>query len=145
MAVELEEVVGGGDQPPFGADRAAAPASEAVQATVELHLREHGLDHWLAFAVELAATLGSQDAAHEVVVAAVPVAAATTTSCAASWLPSVATFFFRQPMIEPVFAPMKFNRGWTASRGARRGPHEWRLITATHNLLKLHRRALAAA
>ena len=53
----------------------------------------------------------------------------------------------RQPMIEPVFAQMKFNRGMDRFR--RRGRAavrtEWRLITATHNLLKLHRHALAAA
>ena len=53
----------------------------------------------------------------------------------------------RQPMIEPVFAQMKFNRG--LDRFRRRGRAavraEWRLITATHNLLKLHRHALAAA
>src|SRR3954468_17939218 len=53
----------------------------------------------------------------------------------------------RQPMIEPVFAQMKFNRG--LDRFRRRGRAavraEWRLITATHNLLKPHRHALAAA
>src|SRR5918995_4106273 len=74
VAVELEEVVGGGDQSPFRADGAASSSSEAVQAAVELHLREHGLDHRLALAVELAAAIGGEDAAHLVVVAAVPVA-----------------------------------------------------------------------
>ena len=55
----------------------------------------------------------------------------------------------RQGMIEPVFADTKFNR--RADRFQRRGRaacrSEWRLITATHNLLKLHRHqtALAAA
>ena len=53
----------------------------------------------------------------------------------------------RQPMIEPVFGQTKFNRGM--SRFHRRGRAavrtEWRLITATHNLLKLHRHALTAA
>ena len=52
----------------------------------------------------------------------------------------------RQPMIEPVFAQVKFNRG--LDRFRRRGRDavhaEWRLITATHNL-KLHRHTLAAA
>ncbi len=47
----------------------------------------------------------------------------------------------RQGMIEPVFADTKFNR--RADRFQRRGRaacrSEWRLITATHNLLKLHR------
>jgi transposase len=55
----------------------------------------------------------------------------------------------RQAMIEPVFAHIKHNR--RADRFQRRGRaacrSEWRLITATHNLLKLHRHqtALAAA
>jgi hypothetical protein len=51
----------------------------------------------------------------------------------------------RQPMIEPVFGQTKFNRG--IDRFRRRGRAavraEWRLITATHNLLKLHRHSLA--
>jgi hypothetical protein len=45
----------------------------------------------------------------------------------------------RQAMIEPVFGHTKFNRG--IDRFQRRGRSaaraEWRLITATHNLLKL--------
>ena len=53
----------------------------------------------------------------------------------------------RQVMIEPVFANTKFNR--RIDRFQRRGRaaarSEWRLITATHNLLKLHRHQLAAA
>jgi transposase len=53
----------------------------------------------------------------------------------------------RQPMIEPVFGHTKHNRGMgrfhRRGRGAVRA--EWRLIAATHNLLKLHRHALAAA
>src|SRR3954466_12884261 len=53
----------------------------------------------------------------------------------------------RQPMIEPVFGQTKFNRG--IDRFRRRGRAavraEWRLITATHNLAKLHRHALANA
>src|SRR3954471_22259141 len=53
----------------------------------------------------------------------------------------------RQPMIEPVFAQVKFNRGLARFRRRGRGAvrTEWRLITATHNLLKLHRHATAAA
>jgi transposase len=53
----------------------------------------------------------------------------------------------RQPMIEPVFAQVKFNRRLDRFRRRGRGAvrTEWRLITATHNLLKLHRHALAAA
>jgi hypothetical protein len=55
----------------------------------------------------------------------------------------------RQETVEPVFAHTKFNR--RIDRFQRRGRSacrsEWRLITATHNLLKLHshRMALAAA
>ena len=53
----------------------------------------------------------------------------------------------RQAMIEPVFAHIKHNR--RADRFQRRGRaacrSEWRLITATHNLLKLHRHQTAPA
>lgn len=53
----------------------------------------------------------------------------------------------RQAMIEPVFGQTKFNR--RIDRFQRRGRaaarSEWRLITATHNLLKLHKHQLAAA
>src|SRR4051794_28294848 len=72
VSVELEEVVGGGDQSPFRADRAAASSSEAIDAAVELRVGEDRLDHRLALAVELAAGLGRQDSAHEGVKAAVP-------------------------------------------------------------------------
>jgi transposase len=51
----------------------------------------------------------------------------------------------RKWMIEPVFADIKVNR--RAGRFRRRGlgavRSEWRLLTTTHNLLKLHRRRLA--
>src|ERR687896_1402579 len=53
----------------------------------------------------------------------------------------------RQAMIEPVFGHTKFNR--RIDRFQRRGRaacrSEWRLITATHNLLKLHSNQLAPA
>ena len=53
----------------------------------------------------------------------------------------------RQAMIEPVFADTKFNR--RIDRFLRRGRSavrsEWRLITATHNLLKLYRHQTAPA
>jgi hypothetical protein len=52
----------------------------------------------------------------------------------------------RQGMIEPMFAHTKFNR--RIDRFQRRGRSacrsEWRLITATHNLLKLHSHRMAA-
>ena len=55
----------------------------------------------------------------------------------------------RQGMIEPVFADTKFNRGIDRfqRRGRSAARSEWRLITATGNLLKLHRhyQALAGA
>ena len=51
----------------------------------------------------------------------------------------------RQGMIEPIFGQTKFNR--RIDRFQRRGRSacrsEWRLITATHNLLKLHRHITA--
>src|SRR5215204_6002554 len=53
----------------------------------------------------------------------------------------------RQGTVEPVFGQITSNRG--ANRFQRRGRSavrsEWRLLTATHNLLKLHRHQLAAA
>jgi transposase len=53
----------------------------------------------------------------------------------------------RQAMIEPVFGQTKFNR--RIDRFQRRGRaacrSEWRLITATHNLLKLHSHQIAPA
>lgn len=52
----------------------------------------------------------------------------------------------RKAMIEPVFANTKFNR--RIDRFQRRGRSaarsEWRLITATHNLLKLHKHQTVA-
>ncbi len=53
----------------------------------------------------------------------------------------------RQAMIEPVFGHTKFNRGIDRfqRRGRAAARSEWRLITATHNLLKLHKHRMAAA
>ena len=52
----------------------------------------------------------------------------------------------RTTTIEPVFGQIKFNRA--IKRFQRRGRaacrSEWRLIAATHNLLKLHNHQLAA-
>jgi hypothetical protein len=52
----------------------------------------------------------------------------------------------RQASVEPVFGQIKSNRG--ADRFLRRGRSavrsEWRLLAATHNLLKLHQHQLAA-
>ncbi len=53
----------------------------------------------------------------------------------------------RQAIVEPVFGQVKANRG--ADRYQRRGRSavrsEWRLLAATHNLVKLHRHRIAAA
>jgi hypothetical protein len=55
----------------------------------------------------------------------------------------------RQTTVEPVFAQMKFNRRLDRFMRRGRAPcrSEWRLMAATHNLLKLysHQTALAAA
>jgi transposase len=53
----------------------------------------------------------------------------------------------RLGMVEPVFGQIKANRriGRFKRRGRRAARSEWRLIAATHNLLKLHRHTLAAA
>jgi hypothetical protein len=53
----------------------------------------------------------------------------------------------RKVMIEPIFGHTKFNR--RMDRFQRRGRSavrsEWRLIAATHNLIKLHKHQLATA
>jgi Transposase DDE domain len=53
----------------------------------------------------------------------------------------------RQWMVEPVFAQIKANRriGRFKRRGRAAARSEWRLIAATHNLLKLHRHSLPLA
>ncbi len=53
----------------------------------------------------------------------------------------------RQQLIEPVFAHTKFNRRMERfhRRGRAAARTEWRLITATHNLLKLHKHQTATA
>jgi transposase len=53
----------------------------------------------------------------------------------------------RLKMVEPVFGQIKANRriGRFKRRGRAAARSEWRLIAATHNLLKLHRHTLAAA
>jgi hypothetical protein len=53
----------------------------------------------------------------------------------------------RRHSIEPVFGQIKHNRGMThfRRRGRAAARSEWRLIAATHNLLKLHNHWIAAA
>jgi hypothetical protein len=50
-------------------------------------------------------------------------------------------------MVEPVFGQIKTNRriGRLKRRGRAAARSEWRLLAATHNLLKLHRHTLATA
>src|SRR3954464_3551068 len=66
VAVELEEVVGRGDESPLASAGGPAAAGEAFERAVELDLAEDGLDRDLALAIELAALRCGQDAAHEV-------------------------------------------------------------------------------
>jgi Transposase DDE domain len=53
----------------------------------------------------------------------------------------------RRHSIEPVFGQIKHNRGMTRfrRRGRAAARSEWRLIAATHNLLKLHNHWIAPA
>jgi transposase len=53
----------------------------------------------------------------------------------------------RKVLVEPVFANTKYNRRLDRfrRRGRAAARTEWRLITATHNLLKLHQHEIAAA
>ena len=53
----------------------------------------------------------------------------------------------RKAIVEPVFAQTKHNRQITQfqRRGRSAAHSEWRLITATHNLMKLHKNHLATA
>src|SRR5271167_2469169 len=53
----------------------------------------------------------------------------------------------RKAMVEPVFAQTKHNRriNQFQRRGRSAARSEWRLITATHNLLKLHKHQIAVA
>src|SRR5512133_207255 len=69
-APELEQVVGGGDEPPFRAAGRSASALEAIDPAVELRVSEDRFDHGGPFGVELGAGRGGQRAAHECVEAA---------------------------------------------------------------------------
>jgi hypothetical protein len=53
----------------------------------------------------------------------------------------------RKATLEPVFAQNKFNRSFRRSqrRGRAAALSEWRLVTATPNLLKLHTHWIQAA
>jgi hypothetical protein len=53
----------------------------------------------------------------------------------------------RAQLVEPIFGDTKHNRGFTrfARRGRAAARTEWRLLAATHNLLKLHQHFAATA
>jgi hypothetical protein len=73
---------------------------------------------------------------------------ASTTSCDAFATPHGRELYRqRQATIEPVFGQLKFNRDFRRfqRRGRAACRSAWRLIAATHNLLKLHRHRLTAA
>src|SRR5829696_10363042 len=72
VAVELEQVVGRRDEPPFRPAGGSSAALEATDLTVELQLPEHRLDRRLAPAVERAAVRGREHAPHEVIEPARP-------------------------------------------------------------------------
>jgi hypothetical protein len=72
VLVELEQVVGGREQPQFGSDGRPAAALEAVRAAVGLDLAQDGLDRSLALEIQLLAPVGRQDAPREVIRAAAP-------------------------------------------------------------------------
>ena len=55
--MELEQVVGGRDEPPFGSDGASAASVKAAHAAVVFGVTEDGLDHGLATSVKRAAEL----------------------------------------------------------------------------------------
>jgi hypothetical protein len=48
VPVELQQVVGGSDEPPLGSHGGSSSALETIDATVELCVSEHRLDHRLA-------------------------------------------------------------------------------------------------
>ena len=70
-----------------------------------------------------------------------------TRRCAKHSRPSIGDRLYRRrkAMVEPVFAQTKHNRGINQfqRRGRSAALSEWRLITATHNLLKLHKHQTA--
>jgi len=72
VGVELCEVVGGRDQPPFGKRCSAAAALEAVDPAVVFCVSEHGLDGLFALLVDRVSKLGLQHTAHVVVEPAGP-------------------------------------------------------------------------
>src|SRR3954447_596118 len=72
VVVELEEIVGGGDEPAFRPAGRSAAALEASDLAVELQLAEDGLDGGLSGPVSGAPDGRAEHAAHEVIEAAGP-------------------------------------------------------------------------
>src|SRR4051812_17733323 len=72
VVVELQEVVGGRDEPPFASACGPASALEASDLAVELDLAEHRLDGDLALAIEGAPSGRGEHTTHEVIEAAGP-------------------------------------------------------------------------
>src|SRR3954452_5614884 len=72
VLVELAEVVGGGDEPPFGTDGGAAASLVLGGAAGVVGVAEDRFDRLAALLVELSADVGREHRAHEVVGAAVP-------------------------------------------------------------------------
>src|SRR3954449_12086805 len=72
VLVKFAEVVGGGHEPPFGAEGGAAASLELGEAAVVFGVAEDRFDRLAALLVELAAEVGREHRAHEVVGAAVP-------------------------------------------------------------------------
>jgi hypothetical protein len=58
-----------------------------------------------------------------------------------------ARYGLRKEVAEPVFGQIKWARGFRQFllRGLGKVRDEWRIISLTHNVLKLHRRACAVA
>ena len=139
--------MGGGDQTPFRAARGSAAALEAagINALPEVVLADAG--YWHSEQMQQLTGRGT--------VVLIPPDAGKRKGTRPGWdgglyafmrrvlatEPGGELYAKRQGMIEPIFAQTKFNR--RCDRFQRRGRSacrsEWRLITATHNLLKLWR------
>src|SRR5215210_2706983 len=80
VLVELEEVMGGRDQSPFGPGGGSAASGEAGESAVVFGVTEDRFDELFALSVELVAAFFGQRGAHEVIGAAGP---ARTRRCTA--------------------------------------------------------------
>src|SRR5208282_6453524 len=70
--VELQEVVCGVNESPFGPHRGASASSPSAHPAVRLRLREYRLDHSLASSVKVAAVVGVKHSSHVVIKATLP-------------------------------------------------------------------------